>query len=69
VTRTDTERPVDGGSTLARFLARLDDFDVSHALVAPDGVADAVDAAASDPAIGVGLPDGLGTLPKGVTTD
>ncbi|WP_436928474.1 LUD domain-containing protein [Halosimplex halobium] len=68
MTRTDTDTAAEG-ATLNRFLDRLDDFDVSHALVAPDGVAAAVDAAASEPAVGVALPDGLGDLPAGVTTD
>jgi hypothetical protein len=64
MTRTDTGLPVDSGSTLSRFLDRLDDFDVSRTLVTPDGVADAVDAVASEPAVGVRLPDGLGTAPR-----
>jgi len=69
MTRTDTDSPGERGPLLDRFLDRLDDFDVSHTLVTPAGVPDAVDAVASDPAVGIGLPDGLGTLPERVSTD
>jgi len=57
------------GPPVDRFLDRLADFDVSHAVVSPDGVADAVADAADEPAVGVELPDGLGELPGSVATD
>lgn len=59
----------DDRSTVERFLDRLDDFDVSHDLVPPEEVTDAVGAALDPPAVGVDLPDGLGVLPDEVATD
>lgn len=58
-----------GGPPVDRFLDRLDDFDVTHTVVAPDGVADAIADVADEPAVGVELPDGLGELPGFVATD
>jgi len=58
-----------GDPPVDRFLDRLADFDVSHAVTTPDGVADAVADAADDPAVGVPLPEGLGELPPSVATD
>jgi len=58
-----------GDPPVGRFLDRLADFDVSHTVTTPDGVADAVADVAHDPAVGVPLPEGLGELPDAVATD
>lgn len=58
-----------GDPPVDRFLVRLGDFDVSYTRTTPEGVAAAVDNVVEDPAVGVPLPDGLGELPDGVTTD
>ncbi|MFD1514870.1 LUD domain-containing protein [Halomarina rubra] len=56
-------------STLDRFVERLDRLDVTHTVTDRDGVTAAVDAVCEPPAVGVPLPDGLGTLPASVATD
>jgi L-lactate dehydrogenase complex protein LldG len=65
---TDTTDAAGRDRVLGRFRDRLDDFDVSHTTVDPDGVSDAVEAVLEPPAIGVDLPEGRGELPPGVTT-
>lgn len=55
--------------TVDRFRDRLGDFGVTHTLTTPDGVTDAIAAELDEPAVGVPLPENLGTLPEAVETD
>lgn len=62
----DTPPP---SALVARFTDRLGDFGVSYTRTDPAGVADAVAAVAGSPAVGVPLPEGLGSLPPSVETE